>query len=157
MDATVFHVYFVDGLVVLVEGGGVQELDGIEMRYHSNQFILLAVLLQQLLDFPSTFPHIRGLLSNLLAAHKLAHLLHLLPVHCSLQMSLLQELEIFLLVLVRIVLYEPKLALGLHPRKVELGELGLFYLDAPAYLGTMLESLTQQRLYDMRTFSSPKN
>jgi hypothetical protein len=46
MYAAIFHVDLIDGLVVLIEGSCVEKLDGVEVRNHCNQFVLLAVLSQ---------------------------------------------------------------------------------------------------------------
>lgn len=57
--------------------------------------------------------------------HKLAHLLDCLAINSTFEMSLFEKFKIFLLVLVRIVFYEPKLTFSLNSRKIELRELFL--------------------------------
>ncbi len=141
MYSTIFHMDLVDGLIILVEGSRVQKFDSVEVRHHCNHFVLFPVLSQQLLYLTSTLPHVRRHLSQFLTTHKFTHLLDCLSVNSSFEVSLFQELEILLLILVRIVFYEPKLSLGFHSRKVKLRELLLLYLDAPADFRAMLERL----------------
>ncbi len=80
-------------------------------------------------------------------------------------MSLFEKLEIFLLILLGIIFYEPKLSLSFNPREVKLRKLLLLLIDASANLRTVLEGLTDEwfndsgasptREYEPRSFKSP--